>query len=161
MDLVSVLKLLPTIIGAISSVRSIIDAAKSNEDIVNKIAALSPAVSELIGKYGAMFFPGVATQLQSTAAAISIFGQEFVKQAQSTLNIISPILGLPAPNLVVDGLSGPRTQAATKAVQEKLKTMNWKDLVADGFFGFKTRDAIAAFIAGLSSSAAPTPLASS
>lgn len=136
------LSLLPSIVGAISGISSIVQLAKSNEDIVSKVAAGFPAIAKLLNDYGAKFFPAVAPQIQGAAAAIAVFGQDLVKTAQMTCNIVSPLLGLPNPNLVVDGLAGPHTQAATKALQEKLP-----GLVADGFWGRKTAAAVQAFLA--------------
>lgn len=147
MDLLTVAKFLPYLLSAYDTVSGLITSAKSNEDIVTKIGTLSPRISQFVSWLGQTLFPGVNPQLQNAAAAISIFGQDFVKSSQMTLNIVSPLLGLPAPNLDVDGVVGPLTQAATKAVQEALKGKNWKDLVVDGFYGFKTRDAINAFLA--------------
>ncbi len=150
MDLATIARLLPYILTAYDTISSLILSAKSNEDVITKIGSLSPKVADFVGWLGKTLFPGVDPQLQNAAAAISIFGKEFVKSAQMTLNIVSPLLGIPSPNLVVDGAVGPLTQAATKAVQEALKAKDWKDLVVDGFFGFKTRDAINSFLMSVS-----------
>ncbi len=150
MDMTTIAKLLPYVLTAYDTISSLITSAKSNEDVVSKISNLSPRIAEFLKWLGATIFPGVNPQLQDAAAAISIFGKEFVKAAQMTLNIVSPLLGIESPNLAVDGISGPLTQAATKTVQEALQSKDWKDLVVDGFYGFKTRDAINAFLQSVS-----------
>lgn len=147
MNLVDIAKLVTYLPALYDIVSRLIASAKSNEDVVAKVATLTPEVAEFIKWLGATLFPGSNTELQQAAAALVLFGKEFVKGAQQTLNIVSPLLGLAPPNLVVDGMAGPKTQAATKAVQAALAEKGWKDLLVDGIFGFKTRDAINAFFA--------------
>ncbi len=150
MDLAAVAALLPAIFAGYDKISQIITGAKSSADIITKVASLSPQIAEFLKWAGSALFPQVHDQLQDAAAAITIFGKEFVKAAQTTLNIVSPLLGLPAPNLMVDGLNGPLTQAATKAVQDALAAKGWKDLVSDGWYGFNTRDAINEFLTAVS-----------
>jgi len=104
---------------------------------------------------GAVVFPSINPQLQQAAAIVYSFGQEFVRSSQTTLNIVSPLMGLPNPALRVDGINGPLTQAATKKVQEVLKAKGLEQIVVDGWYGFQTRDAVNAFLAKLGQVPAP------
>lgn len=146
MNFLEIAKLITYLPAVYEVVSKLIAGAKSNEDIITKIGSLAPDVAAFVKFMGETLFPQVKPELQQAAAAIAIFGRDFVKGAQMTLNIVSPLLGLPAPNLVVDGISGPKTRAATMAAQKALAERGWTDLLADGFFGFKTRDAINAFL---------------
>lgn len=119
------------------------------------IAKAAPGVGDTLAWAGKYLFPQVDSQLQGAATAMYIFARDFVKSAQTTLNIVSPLLGLPNPNLVVDGINGPKTQAATHMVQQALKEKG-TDIAVDGWYGYQTRDEINKFLAQLTSKAPST-----
>ena len=134
------LSLLPTIISAVTAVRTIIDIANSNDDIVTKIKQEVPQIASALEEYGGTFFPSVKQKLQVAAAVMTTFNPDLNKWIQGLLNTASPLLGLPNPNLVVDGFYGQKTMAAAKAVQEKL------GVPVDGWFGMVSQNALTVFM---------------
>jgi hypothetical protein len=155
MDLTAVFKLLPLLLPMYDQISKLLVGSQSNEDIVSKIANLSQPIAEMMKWAGVVLWPGVNPQLQQAAAIMTNFGHDFVRSAQTTLNIISPLVGLPNPALTVDGINGPLTQKATRAVQDALKAKGAEQLIVDGWYGFDTRNAINAFLAGLGKPPAP------
>jgi len=131
------LSLLPTIVSAVSTIKSIIDIANSNEDIVAKIKAAVPKLAAALEEYGGHFFPNVKPELKIAAAAMTAFNEDKAKWLQGSLNALVS----PSPNLVVDGFYGAKTRAAVEAFQKQL------GLDVDGWAGKLTESAIAALVA--------------
>lgn len=129
--------LLPLIISAVGTVKSIIDIANSNQDIVSKITAEVPHIVTILNDYATKLFPKVAPELRVAAAATSAFDPNVTKWLQGSLNALVS----PSPNLVVDGLYGPKTRAAVEALQTKL------GLTVDGWAGQITQTAISNLLA--------------
>jgi peptidoglycan hydrolase-like protein with peptidoglycan-binding domain len=133
--------LIPAIISAAGTVKDIISIARGNSDIVTKIKEEVPHIATFLEDYASKFFPSVQPQFHIAAAAMVLFDQTTNRWIQETLNFVSPMLGLPDPALTVDGFYGPKTQAAAKAVQEKIP-----GLVTDGWIGNLSRIALEAFM---------------
>ena len=114
-------------------IKSIIDEASSNDTIVTKIKALSAPFASVLANVGAQFFPKAAPALQVAAAAMASFDTNVTKWVQGALNVYLS----PSPNLVVDGVYGPKTKAAVELLQAKL------GLTVDGWAGQVTQAAIA------------------
>lgn len=131
------LSLLPTVVSAVSTIKSIIDIANSNSDIVSKIKQEVPLWAAALEEYGGTFFPHVKPELHVAAAAMSVFDPNVTKWLQGSLNV----LVTPSPNLAVDGLYGPKTRAAVVALQTKL------GLTIDEWAGQLTQAAISALLA--------------
>ncbi len=130
------LALIPTLISGTSTIKSIIDIASSNEDIVTKITQALPKLAPVLEKYGGDFFPSAKPELRIAAAAMSAFDPNVTKWLQGALNSMDP-----SPNLVVDGSYGPKTKAAVEAAQKKL------GLTVDGWAGVATQAAIQSLLA--------------
>ena len=114
-------------------IKGIIDEASSNDTIVTKIKALSAPFASVLANVGAQFFPKAAPALQVAAAAMASFDTNVTKWVQGALNVYL----VPSPNLVVDGVYGPKTKAAVELLQAKL------GLTVDGWAGQVTQAAIA------------------
>jgi len=117
-----------------STIKSILDQAMSNDDVVTKISKLAKPVGDLLSGLGGQLFPDVKPQLQVAAAAMAAFNPDVTKWLQGSLNA----LVVPSPNLAVDGQYGPKTKAAVAALQTKL------GLTVDGWAGQMTQAAISA-----------------
>lgn len=131
------LRLLPLVIQAASTIKSIIDVANTNVEIVNNVKQTVPSLMEMFENYATQFFPKVRPELRVAAAAMAAFDPNVTKWLQSSLNLVLD----PSPNLVVDGLYGPRTRTAVEAVQTKL------GLIVDGWSGTLTQAALASVLA--------------
>ena len=131
------LSLIPLFISATTSIKQIIDVANSNTDIVSRIKAEVPLVANALETYGSKLFPKAEPALHIAAAAMAAYDPNVTKWLQGSLNVLSPTLGLSAPNLQVDGIYGARTRAAVEAVQAKM------GLTVDGWAGQITQAAIA------------------
>ncbi len=129
--------LIPVIVSAASTIKSIIDVANSNEEIITKIKDAVPQLARLLGEYGSKLFPKVSPELQVAAAAMAAFDPNITKWIQGSLNALVD----PSPALVVDGIYGPKTRAAVETVQAKL------GLEVDGWAGQLTQAAIQAALA--------------
>lgn len=114
------------------TVKDIVDEAISNEDIVTKIKKVSTPLAELLDKAGGQLFPKVAPALRIVAGVVVAFDPSATKWLQGSLNAVLD----PSPNLVVDGIYGPKTTRAVEALQAKL------GLVVDGVAGELTKAAI-------------------
>ena len=129
-------------------VKNIVDVAMSNDDIVAKITGLSKPLASLLEGIGAKFFPQASPTLHIVGGVIAAFDPSTTKWLQGSLNVLVN----PSPNLVVDGVYGPKTRAAVSALQAQL------GLTVDGLAGQITQAAIAAALAKLPSLApARTP----
>jgi len=124
-----------------ASIASIVTEAISNDDIATKLKKEVPLIIGALTEYGGTFFPAVKPALQIVAAAMTTYDPSMNKWIQNLLNTQSVALGLPNPNLIVDGFYGQKTMAAAKAVQEKL------GITADSWFGVASQNALAAFMA--------------
>ena len=117
-----------------ATIKEIIDKATSNDSIVEKITAISKPLATVLEGVGGQFFPQAKPQLQVAAAAMAAFDTDVTKWLQGSLNALLT----PSPNLVVDGVYGPKTKAAVTALQQKL------GLTVDGWAGKVTQAAITA-----------------
>lgn len=131
------LALIPTLISAASTIKSIVDVANSNADVVTKITATLPTLAAALEKYGGDFFPNAKPELHIAAAAMTAFDPNVTKWLQGSLNALLD----PSPNLVVDGSYGPKTKAAVERVQKQM------GLTVDGWAGQLTQAAIMAALA--------------
>lgn len=118
------------------AVKAILDEASSNDSIVTKITALSQPLAAVLQGVGLQFFPQAAPALHVAAGAVAAFDPNVTKWVQGALNN----LVTPSPNLVVDGIYGPKTKAAVEALQAKL------GLKVDGWAGTVTQAAITALL---------------
>ena len=118
-------------------VKSVLDIAKSNEDITSKLQELAGPIVPLLTDIGSKLFPKAAGAIHAVGGAVAAFDPNVTKWLQGSLNnLLSP-----SPNLVVDGIYGPMTRDAVSKAQEKL------GLKVDGLAGQLTRAAIDAFMA--------------
>ena len=124
-----------------TSIANIVNEAISNDDIATKLKKETPLVVGALAEYGAVFFPQVKVPLQIVAAAMTTYDPSVNKWIQNLLNSQSVALGLPNPNLVVDGFYGQKTMEAARALQAKL------GLPVDGWFGLASQNALAAVMA--------------
>lgn len=130
------LALIPTIISAVSTIKSIVDIAQSNLEVVEKIKAAAPTVADALEAYGAQFFPNAKPELHIAAAAMTAFDPNVTKWLQGSLNALLD----PSPDLRVDGAYGPKTKFAVQRLQEQL------GLSPDGWAGNLTQSAIMALL---------------
>ena len=120
-------------------VKSIIDEAVSNDDIVTKIRKLAGPLAPLLETIGGQLFPAAKPALHIAAGAMAAFDPNVTKWIQGSLNVILT----PSPNLTVDGLTGPKTRAAITQFQTQL------GLTPDGWAGQLTQAALTAAMAKL------------
>jgi peptidoglycan hydrolase-like protein with peptidoglycan-binding domain len=118
------------------AIKSVIDVANSNPEIVKGIKNLSPLVSSMLEYIGGKLFPNAKEELKIAAGAMAAFDPNVTKWVQGALNT----LVTPSPNLDVDGIYGPMTKAAVEKFQTDHK------LTADGWAGTITRAAIDAIL---------------
>lgn len=119
------------------TVKSILDAATGNESIVTKIKDISAPLAGILETVGETLFPKAAPALRVAAGAMAAFDPDVTKWLQGSLNALVD----PSPNLVVDGLYGPKTRAAVELLQAKY------GLRIDGWAGTLTQAAIASALA--------------
>lgn len=134
MDVLAIIQLAA---GLAPTVKSILDSATGNESIVTKIKEVSAPLAGLLETVGGTLFPKAAPALRIAAGAIASFDPDVTKWLQGSLNSLLD----PSPNLVVDGLYGPKTRAAVELLQAKY------GLRIDGWAGSLTQAAIASALA--------------
>jgi len=119
------LALIPMLMSSASAINSIVTIAQNNDDIVSKIRETLPHLAEPLETLGGLLFPGVKPALHIAAVAMTQYDTDLNKWIQGGLNAFVT----PSPNLVVDGVYGPKTAAAVKAFQAQL------GLTVDGWAG--------------------------
>ncbi len=134
MDVLAIIQLAA---GLAPTVKSILDAATGNESIVAKIKGISTPLAGILETVGETLFPKAAPALRIAAGAMAAFDPDVTKWLQGSLNVLVD----PSPNLVVDGLYGPKTRAAVELLQAK------HGLRIDGWAGSLTQAAIASALA--------------
>jgi hypothetical protein len=122
--------LVPLLVRAIPIVKSIIDVANSNEEIVQKIDKAGEGIADLLQNVGTALFPKVAEPLKKAAGAFAAFDPDVTVWLQNSLNSLFDA------GLVPDGVYGPLTRKAVEDAQAKL------GLKVDGWAGSLTRTAI-------------------
>lgn len=135
MDIGAILRLLPTIMKAVDTVKSIGAAHKSGESVISIIQTKAPEVIDLVTKAGADLFPNLNQQQQVQAGAVRL-DMAAVKKIQTQLNQVT------GANLDVDGYYGQATKAAAKSFQVKA------GLEPDGWVGPLTQAALDKATAG-------------
>jgi peptidoglycan hydrolase-like protein with peptidoglycan-binding domain len=118
------------------AIKSAIDVANSNADIIDKIKQLGPYVAPILEHIGASLFPNAKKELHIAAGAMAAFDPNVTKWVQGALNNVVT----PSPALDVDGIYGPKTKAAVEKFQADNK------LTSDGWAGTITRNAIDAIL---------------
>jgi peptidoglycan hydrolase-like protein with peptidoglycan-binding domain len=108
------------------------NTASSNTDFISKIEAALPQLASVAEQFAAQFFPSLAPTVQKLASTALVLNTDLVKFAQTACNAILK------SGLEVDGMYGPKTQAAVVALQTQLK------LAPDGVFGKLTEAAVVA-----------------
>ena len=122
-------------------IESIFQSSGTNETIVQRITDLSPTLADLLTGLGSELFPKAAPALAIVGGIVAGFSPDTTKWLQTSLNTL---LGSAlSPPLVVDGLYGPKTQAAVTQFQ----TAN--GLVIDGLAGTITQGVIDGLLAKL------------
>jgi peptidoglycan hydrolase-like protein with peptidoglycan-binding domain len=118
---------LQTIIAAITGLVSLASTIKGLWDSSAGFAAIGHAVSnspavKAIEELGASMFPAAAKEIQKVLAAIHLGYPDATKWVQKALNAGETLgfVSFGAP-LVVDGIFGPKTMAAVRALQTKLR----------------------------------------
>jgi len=134
MDVIAIIRLA---VGLAPTVKSILDAATGNESIVAKIKDISAPLAGILETVGETLFPKAAPALRIAAGAMAAFDPDVTKWLQGSLNSLLD----PSPNLIVDGLYGPKTRAAVEQLQTKF------GLRVDGWAGSLTQAAIASALA--------------
>ena len=118
------------------AIKGVIDAAISNEDIAAKVKEVAAPLVQFLEGIGAKLFPKANPTLHLVGGVLAAFDPDTTKWLQGALNnVLSP-----SPNLVVDGLYGPRTAAAVQQFQKD------HGLVVDGLAGVITQAALAALL---------------
>jgi len=120
-------------------VKQAIDAALSNEDLTAKIKEIAGPLVPVLEKIGGDLFPKAVPALKVVGGVVAAFDPNVTKWLQGSLNTLIT----PSPNLVVDGVYGPRTRDAVIAFQTQA------GLRIDGLAGTVTRAAIDAAISKL------------
>jgi murein L,D-transpeptidase YcbB/YkuD len=122
-------------------IESIFQSSGTNETIVQRITDLSPTLANLLTGLGSELFPKAAPALAIVGGIVAGFSPDTTKWLQTSLNtLLGSALN---PPLVVDGLYGPKTQAAVTQFQ----TAN--GLVVDGLAGTITQGIIDGLLAKL------------
>ena len=112
--------------------KTAIDEAMSNDDLVTKVRKIAGPFAPLLEQIGGMWFPNAKPELHIAAVVMSSFDPNVTVWVQTSMNS----LVTPSPNLKVDGIYGPLTRAAVSAYQAQL------GLPADGWAGRLTQAAI-------------------
>jgi murein L,D-transpeptidase YcbB/YkuD len=120
-------------------IKGILDAAMSNSGIVAAIEAEAKPIAGLLEQIGASLFPKAAPELHVVAGAVAAFDPNTTKWLQGELNALLS----PSPDLVIDGIYGPKTTAAVEAFQQA------NGLKIDGVAGEITKAALDAALAHL------------
>lgn len=122
-------------------IESIFQSSGTNETIVQRITDLSPTLANLLTGLGSELFPKAAPALAIVGGIVGSFSPNTTMWLQTSLN---QLLGSAlSPPLVVDGLYGPKTQAAVMQFQ----TAN--GLVVDGLAGTITQGIVDGLLAKL------------
>ena len=129
MDPLTVLTLISTALQVAGNVKGLLDQGGLTKQSLQTTA---PQIIPQLADIGAALFPKLAPEMQVVAAASATFDPNVTKWLQTALNKLLT----PSPNLVVDGVYGPRTRAAVEAAQKKL------GITVDGFAGDVTQGAI-------------------
>lgn len=132
MDIAFIVKILPTIVSAVGTIKDIIDVANDNDGIVKNVRQAVPKLASLLEDVGGFLFPKAEPQLRIAAAVMTQFNESATKGVQTALNALLD----PSPKLVVDGLYGPKTKAAVERFQAQM------GLDVDGWAGKMTKAAI-------------------
>lgn len=119
------LALIPTLMSAASAVNTIITIAQGNSDVVTKVRETLPHLAGPLEAIGGLLFPAVKPELRIAAVAMTQYDTDLNKWVQAGLNAFVT----PSPNLVVDGIYGPKTKAAVEALQKQL------GMTVDGWAG--------------------------
>jgi len=118
------------------AIKEIIDAAISNDDLAAKVKTVAAPLVGFLEGLGAKLFPKAAPALHLVGGVLAAFDPNTTKWLQGALNnVLSP-----SPNLVVDGIYGPRTRAAVEQFQKD------HGLVIDGIAGAITQAALGALL---------------
>lgn len=134
----SILSIVSLVTEFYGPVKTIIEEAQTNDDIVTKITKLSPTLGGLITNLGAEIFPKATPQLQLIGGLVASFSTSTVKFIQGGLNtLLGSALN---PPLVVDGKYGPKTIAAVEQLQTKY------GIKVDGIAGQVTQGLIQALV---------------
>ena len=129
MDPMTVLTLISTAVQVAGNVKGLLDQGGVTKQ---SLQTTVPQIIPQLANIGAALFPKVAPEMQVVAAASATFDPNVTKWLQAALNK----LATPSPNLVVDGIYGPRTREAVEAAQKKL------GVTVDGWAGEITQGAI-------------------
>jgi len=136
MDPLTVLSLISTAVQVAGSVKGLLDQGGVSQQ---SLQATVPQIVPQLASIGAALFPKVAPEMQVVAAASATFDPNVTKWLQAALNKLLT----PSPNLVVDGVYGPKTREAVEAAQKKL------GITVDGWAGEATQGAIQLALAKL------------
>lgn len=107
--------------------------ATSNDDFIKKFELLLPTVARTSNQIASEYFPGHAPMVAKFMSSVLLFNVRLVKYAQQACNALLPGDG---PPLEVDGMYGPKTDAAVRKLQRQL------GLTTDGIFGKLTEAAV-------------------
>ncbi len=136
MNILSIIQLVVSLAGP---VKTAIDLARSNEDLITKIKQLSSPLAFILESIGAQLFPKAAPELHIVGGVIAAFDPNITKWLQGSLNTMLNL----SPPLVVDGIYGTKTRDAVEQIQDKL------GLKVDGLAGALTQAAIQAALTKL------------
>jgi peptidoglycan hydrolase-like protein with peptidoglycan-binding domain len=136
MDPMTVLTLISTAVQVAGSVKGLLDQGSVTQQTLQTTV---PQIASQLASIGAALFPKVAPEMQAVAAASATFDPNVTKWLQAALNK----LVTPSPNLVVDGIYGPKTREAVETAQKKL------GITVDGWAGDATQGAIQMALAKL------------
>jgi len=118
------------------AIKSVIDAAISNEDLAAKVKEVAAPLAKVLEDLGSKLFPKANPALHLVGGVLAAFDPNTTKWLQGALNnVLSP-----SPNLVVDGIYGPATRAAVEKFQKD------HGLVTDGIAGAITQAALGALL---------------
>jgi len=129
MDPLTLLTLISTAVQAAEKIKGQLDQGGVTPQ---SLQSAVPQIIPQLASIGAALFPKVAPELQVVAAASATFDPNVTKWLQAALNKLIT----PSPNLVVDGVYGPRTREAVEAAQKKF------GIPVDGWAGEVTQGAI-------------------
>jgi peptidoglycan hydrolase-like protein with peptidoglycan-binding domain len=128
----NILAIIQLVVSLAGPVKTAIDLARSNEDLITKIKQLSSPLATILESIGAQLFPKAAPELHIVGGVIAAFDPNITKWLQGSLNTMLNL----NPPLVVDGIYGPKTRNAVEQIQAKL------GLKVDGLAGALTQAAI-------------------
>lgn len=120
-------------------IKGLLDEATSNDDLAVKIQRMAQPLAATLTDIGQFLFPKAKPALFIVGGTIAAFDPNITKWLQGALNLVLS----PSPQLVVDGLYGPKTRDAVERLQAQL------GLTVDGLAGHITQAAIQAALAKL------------